>query len=164
MSNSDLKAKATAYATLSGISLNLKTPLGYGNDGVVWQSSRQTAVKAFEREFKYLRERDCYRRFQQHKVRSIQGLTIPELIGYDNELMIVEIRIVTPPYLLDFAKAYLDSKPDFPPETMEEWEQEGLDNFGDRWADVRVVLWVLTKYGIYYYDAKPGNINFGNIG
>jgi hypothetical protein len=72
------------------------------------------------------------------------------------------MRLVTPPYLIDFGKAYLDSAPEFPVETMEEWEQEGIDNFGARWTDVLAVLWALKQLGIYYYDAKPGNINFGD--
>ena len=83
-------------------------------------------------------------------------------MGQNDELMIVEMRLVTPPYLLDFGKAYLDSKPEYPVESMEEWEEEGVENFGHRWPDVKGILWSLRQHGIYYYDAKPGNINFGD--
>ena len=83
-------------------------------------------------------------------------------MGLDSDLLIVEMRLVTPPYLLDFGKALIDSPPDFSPEVMEDWEAEGVDNFGARWSDVKAVLWSLKQYGIYYYDAKPGNINFGD--
>ncbi len=76
--------------------------------------------------------------------------------------MIVEMRLVTPPYLLDFGKAYLDSAPEYPSDAMSEWEQQGAENFGARWNDVRAAIWALKQYGIYYFDAKPGNINFGD--
>lgn len=142
--------------------MNLKTPLGYGNDGTVWQTDRHSAVKAFELTIKYERERDCYQRLGDHNVRAIQGLAVPELLGHNDGLLVVEMRLVTPPYLLDFGKAYLDSRPEFPAETMEEWEEEGVENFGARWLDVKAILWSLAQHGIYYYDAKPGNINFGD--
>lgn len=79
MSNQALQESAIKYAHLCGISLNLKTPLGYGNDGVVWKSSRQTAVKAFEQQFKYDRESACYQRLAEHNVKSIHGLAVPQL-------------------------------------------------------------------------------------
>jgi len=158
-----LEANAVTYATLCKISLNLQTPLGYGNDGTVWRSSRHSAVKAFELRTKYERERNCYQRLRRHNVKSLHGLAVPQLMGHNDELFIVEMHLVTPPYLLDFGKAHLDSKPDFPAETMEEWEQEGQENFGQRWTDVKIVLWHLQQLGIYYYDAKPGNINFGDL-
>lgn len=34
-------------------------------------------------------------------------------------------------------------------------------SFGPRWPEVRTVVATLKRYGIYYYDAKPANINFG---
>ena len=142
--------------------MNLKTPLGYGNDGTVWKSNRQSAIKAFEQQIKYDREKECYQRFARNNVTAILGLAVPQLLNTNDDLLIVEMRLVTPPYLLDFAKAYLDQPPVFPVETMEEWEQEGLENFGARWPDVKALLWSLKELGIYYYDAKPGNINFGD--
>jgi len=83
-------------------------------------------------------------------------------MGHDDDLLVVEMLVVTPPFLLDFAKAHLDSSPEFPAETMREWEGEGMENFGDRWPDVKAVLWSLRQLGIYYFDAKPGNIHFGD--
>jgi hypothetical protein len=83
-------------------------------------------------------------------------------MGLNDSLLIVEMRLVTPPYLLDFGKAYLDSAPEYPAESMEEWEDEGAENFGARWPEVKVILWCLKQFAIYYYDAKPGNINFGD--
>lgn len=162
MPNPALQARAIEYAALCGISLDLRTPLGYGNDGTVWKSNRQSAVKVFEEQFKYLRESACYQRLQEHQIKQIKGLAVPQLMGMSDTLFIVEMRLVSPPYLLDFGKAYLDIAPDFPAEAMEDWETEGIENFGERWPDVKAILWALRQLGIYYYDAKPGNINFGD--
>jgi hypothetical protein len=162
MSNPTLQAHAIEYASLSRISLDLKTPLGYGNDGTVWRSHRQSAVKAFEREHNYRMESECYQRFAENNVKSLHGLTIPQLMGLNDSLMIVEMRLVTPPFLLDFGKAHLDSPPDFSAEVWEDWEHDGQELFAARWPDVKTVIAALKRYGIYYYDAKPGNINFGD--
>ena len=36
--------------------------------------------------------------------------------------------------------------------------------FGDRTPMVRKLLSALQQYGIYYQDAKPGNITFEDLG
>lgn len=96
-----------------------------------------------------------------HGVRSLQGFSIPDWIGQSDELWVIEIRIVSPPYLLDFGKAWIDEPPDFPADAMEMWEASGIELFGEeRWCEVKGLLFALEKYGIYYYDAKPGNIRF----
>ena len=51
--------------------------------------------------------------------------------NFDDELQVIEIEIVKPPYLLDFGKAHLDKRPDFPEETMAEWEEQLVELFGD---------------------------------
>jgi hypothetical protein len=50
---------------------------------------------------------------------------MPELMGFNDDLSVIEMRIVTPPFILDFAKAWLDRPADFTPEQMEDWDQEG---------------------------------------
>jgi hypothetical protein len=60
--------------------------------------------------------------------------------------------------LLDFGKAHLDARPDFSTETMAEWEEQLVELFGDDAPRIKSVLRRLTKFGIYYYDAKPANI------
>jgi hypothetical protein len=85
------------------------------------------------------------------------------LLGFNDDLWAIELRIVTPPYILDFAKAWLDMPPDYSDETMADWETDGGDLFGaDKWAQVKVILWGLRALGIYYYDAKPQNIRFAD--
>lgn len=39
---------------------------------------------------------------------------------------------------------------------------EQAELFGDRWPEVEESLWKLESLGIYYVDAKPKNISFGD--
>ena len=72
------------------------------------------------------------------------------------------MTIVKPPFLLDFAGAYLDRAPDFPPEVIDEWREQKAEQFGDRWPDVIAVLEFLkSRYGIHLLDIHPANITFG---
>jgi hypothetical protein len=57
---------AASYATNRGRSL-LRF-LGDGNDGAVWESNQQTAIKALERRDSYFRERDAYLRLQDQTI------------------------------------------------------------------------------------------------
>lgn len=70
------------------------------------------------------------------------------------------MTIVRPPFVLDFAGAYLDRAPDYPDEVMEEWLAEKVEQFGERWPEVRRVVAAFRQWGIYLADVKPGNIEF----
>jgi hypothetical protein len=158
-----LEEHAIAYAKLSGMTLNLKSPLGYGNDGSVWKSSKNSAVKALESERKYSIEAQCYKRFAENGITKIDGFAVPQLFGYNDDLLVIEMGIVTAPYILDFAKAWLDQPPDFSEEALADWEAEGIENFGEeRWPTVCNLLYGLRPLGIFYYDAKPQNIRFAD--
>jgi hypothetical protein len=104
MTNKLLEEHAVAYAKLSGMTLNLKSPLGYGNDGSVWKTSKNSAVKAIENERKYTIEAECYKRFAKNGITKIDGFAVPQLFGCNDDLLVIEMGIVTAPYILDFAK------------------------------------------------------------
>ena len=87
---------------------------------------------------------------------------MPQLVGFDDEHWVVEMSIVSPPFVLDFAGAYLDQKPDYLPEVMAEWMEEKAEQFGERWQKVQAILWAFSKLGVYLADVKPGNIEFGD--
>ena len=137
--------------------------LGFGWDGTVYATDRQSAIKVFQHERLYQRERDIYLRLQERGVDQMLGFKIPRLIGYDHDLWVVEMTIVSPPFVLDFAGAYLDQKPDYPPEVMEEWRAEKAEQFGERWSKVQALMWGFSKLGVYLADVKPGNIEFGDL-
>ena len=135
--------------------------LGYGYDGSVFATERQSAIKVLRFERLYQRERDVYLRLRSEAIIDIAGFSVPQLIHHDDRLWVVEMGIVSPPFVLDFAGAYLDRRPDYPDDVMEEWQQEKLEQFGaERWDVVQLVMAHFARMGIYLADVKPGNIMF----
>ena len=160
MLNSILEERAKRYAKMAQIEVELTHPLGSGTDGAVWKSDRETAIKVFERHANYTIELECYKRLATASVSEIGRFSVPRLIGYDDELWVLEISIVFPPFVIDFAKSYLDRPPDFSAEVLADDEERNREVFEDRWREVKSLLWALRQYGIYYMDPKPGNIMF----
>lgn len=159
-----LFANASSYAKSRRVQAWRKDRLGYGSDGTVWPTSRGTAIKACHDRDKFAREWECYRRLSAAKVRSIGGFSVPWLIDADRDLMVIEMGIVSPPYLLDFGKVKLDQPPTyfFDPLYQANRNAKGIEDFGDRWPDVSYVLYDIQKrFGIYYADPRPGNISLG---
>lgn len=135
--------------------------LGYGYDGTVFATERQSAIKVLRFDRLYQRERDVYLRLRSEAIFDIAGFSVPQLIHHDDRLWVVEMGIVAPPFVLDFAGAYLDRRPDYPDDVMEEWHQEKLEQFGaERWDVVQLVMAHFARMGIYLADVKPGNIMF----
>ncbi len=146
--------------------------LGYGIHGSVYTAESQPetleaqtkfAIKLYRREADYERELDVYLRLKTFGVKAVRGCHVPQLLGHDEELLAIEMTLVTPPYVLDFAGAYLDRAPAFSDEVMDDWRAEKAEHFGKRWRDVLAVLEIFEhKYGIIIQDINPGNINFGD--
>ena len=109
----------------------------------------------------FQRERDVYLRLQEHGITEVDGFAVPKLIALSADINLIEMGIVSPPFVLDFAGAYLDRAPDYPPEVMQEWEEDKREQFGDeRWETVRILMFAFQRMGIYLADVKPGNIMF----
>jgi hypothetical protein len=160
MFNSILEVRANRYGRKAQIEIRFDVPLGSGTDGAVWKSNRETAVKVFERQANYTIELECYKRLATAGVTAIGRFSVPRLIGYDDELWVLEITIVEPPFIIDFAKSYLDRPPDYSAEVLADDEERNREVFEDRWREVKSLLWALRQHGIYYMDPKPGNIMF----
>lgn len=161
----DLLGRIEQYADSKGLLLG--KPLGAGVHGSVLAAERQTtggrsAVKVFERERPYQMERDVYLRLREHSITVIGRCSVPELIEFDDELWVVEMSVVSRPFVLDFAGAYLDIPPEFSDEVMDDWRAEKREQFGDDWPEVQKVLRELEGYGIFMIDVNPGNVSFGN--
>ena len=127
-----VELQARNYADLIG--RKIETELGFGYDGIVFSTTCQSAIKVLRYQALYQKERDVYLRLQNHEILTVSGFHVPELLQYDDELWVIEMRIVRPPFVLDFAGAYLDEPPDFPEEIMAEWRAEKKEQFGDRLA------------------------------
>jgi hypothetical protein len=75
-------------------------------------------------------------------------------------MCIIEMTIVTRPFVLDFAGAYLDNPPEFSAAVWTEWAIEKQEQFGDRWPQVQGVLAALEEMDIHMVDVSPSNIAF----
>lgn len=130
-------------------------------DGIVFSTSRATAVKVYAGPERFERELAVYRRLQSHSVKSVGGFAVPQLIGFSAELQIVEMSIVRPPFILDFAGSFLDQSPDFEPEAIEHWQAEKREEFGKHFS-VAISLFeeLRRRYGIYAWDLSPRNVQF----
>lgn len=163
--NDDLEQRARRYAERHGLTLG--EALGAGVHGIVFVTEsqpesnvagRQSAVKAHRQEPDYRRERDAYRRLKANGITAIRGCRVPELLRHDDELWVIEMTVVTRPFVLDFAGAFLDEAPDFSQEVLAEWQREKIEQFGSAWPEVQRVLRSLEGFGIYMIDVSPSNI------
>lgn len=123
-----------AYVAAHHLSLNEE--LGRGYDGIVYATDQNTAIKGLRYEALYQRERDVYLRLEENGIETVQGCNVPKMIRSDDALWIVEMELVKAPFVLDFAGAYLDEKPDFPKSVMARWQREKRQQFGANWDRV----------------------------
>jgi hypothetical protein len=72
------------------------------------------------------------------------------------------MQIVTPPYVLDFASAYLDCEPPYADssEILAAWEGAKQEQFEDQWPRVKKMMAEFRRFGIHLADVKPGNVVF----
>jgi hypothetical protein len=163
MFREELIGRVQRYVDAKGSVLGKQ--LGSGVHGTVFAIQNQTepgssAVKGYEREADYRRERDVYLRLHERGITRIRGCAVPEMIEFDDALRVIEMTIVTRPFVLDFAGAYLDRAPEFPEQVLADWRAEKAEQFGGRWPEVQAILRELESYGIYMEDVSPGNISF----
>ena len=162
---SDEVVMQNAFAYAANHNLLLTERLGFGVHGIILAAENKsgggrTAVKAHREREPYLREQAAYERLHAAGVVEILGFNVPQLINADDGLCVLEMTVVTRPFVLDFAGAYLDQPPSFPEEAWAAWEAERRDQFDFRWTTVRRVLDALEELDIYMVDVSPSNIAF----
>jgi len=155
--------QARTYA--SRFQLQLAERLGFGIHGIIFAArgnleSGATAIKVHRAAGPYFRELAVYQRLQAAGIRRLLGFHVPRLLRQDDELRVIEMDIVTRPFVLDFAGAYLDTAPEFSEETWVQWEAEKQEQFEARWPRVRRLLAALEDLGIHMIDVSPGNVAF----
>lgn len=99
--------------------MNLGDSLGSGVHGSVFAAQDQTeaihsAIKVHLNEAAYLRERNAYLRLHEKGVVDILGCAVPRLLRYDDDLWVIQLTIVSRPFVLDFGDASLDQPHNFP--------------------------------------------------
>ncbi len=79
--------------------------------------------------------------------------------------MAIEMTIVKPPFLLDFAAAYSEQefeRLDFSAEIIEEREEHWSEIFGERWPDAAALRDAFQQQtGLILLDLSLNNIRFG---
>ena len=82
------------------------------------------------------------------------------MLNSDDELLVIEMTIASPPFVIDFAGAYLDIPPDYPDEVLAEWEEEKPPAVRHKLVKVCGFLGRLESFGIYLADVTTNNIRF----
>jgi hypothetical protein len=167
MTTPEVEKHAQKYCDDRGYSIDSR--LGVGTQGSVYvvnipsQSSGRTdqvAVKIHDREIAYKREVSVFERLKDHEVTHVCGHRVPIFIDRDDELLAIEMTVVSPPFCLDFGGAYLDRPPDYSPEVWRDWEEMKSDAFEENWPAVKKMLATFETFGVYIADVNPGNIKF----
>jgi len=159
----NLDSLAQRYAFKRNIKLGER--LGFGVHGTVLAAQDKTKPGFFAVKF-HLEprpfERECrvYKRLQEEQTTRILGFNVPQLLSIDEEFRAIEMTIVRPPFVLDFAGARLDEPPDFGEGVLEQWEEEKAEIFGERWPEVARILAALQALSVYLLDINPRNIFF----
>lgn len=159
-----LNLRAAAYAERRQIVF--REQLGCGVQGIVRVAENNVnferfAVKVHRETEAYYRERLIYQRLGEHGIVRLRGFNVPQLLGWDDDCLAIEMTIVARPFVLDFAGAWLDTQPEFSAEAWRYWEDEKLEQFGvERWREVLAVLALLRTYGVYMHDVTPTNVAF----
>ncbi len=162
--NESLIPNAGLYASCRG--LELAETLGSGKDGIVLVAKHKSrpadvALKALSWDEAYLPEKLVYERLKGLGVSRVLGFNVPQLVGSDDALRVIEMTIVKAPFVLDFAGAHLDARPQFSEEVWADWEADKREKFEDRWPQVQRVLDAFEELGVYLLDVSPSNITFG---
>jgi hypothetical protein len=161
----ETRERAATYLSLGGRGAKVKNFLGDGTDGWVWQSTDDTAVKAYLAPRGYWNERDSYERLAEYGfTNKIGEFWVPMMQGFDDDLLVVEMDVVQkPPYIIDFAKIKLNFPPEFSDDVVATLDEQGEERFEHNWPKVKNLLRDLESIGIYYLDPQRGNITFPDM-
>jgi hypothetical protein len=163
MDDENLVEAAREYAWRHGV--EVREILGFGIHGIVYVVESKTdpgrrALKLHRDPDAYMREKAVYERLREKRVDTILGFDIPVPLRFDDEFMAIEMTIVMPPFVLDFASASLDFPMEFSEEIWTDWESRKQEQFGSDWGTVLAILGELRRHGIHMLDPSPSNIRF----
>jgi hypothetical protein len=155
-----LTGLAEDYARSRDIELTGR--LGQGKDGSVWHTSRLSAIKIHEQQASYRHELAAYMRLRDLQLTEVAGFNVPSLVDFDDGLLAIEMEVVYPPFIVDFASARLDFDPEFIEDegnTLEDFVRSRFDEQTDQVMGIYHEL--IARAGIYLTDLHPQNIKFG---
>jgi hypothetical protein len=81
----------------------------WGLDAYLWRTTTETVVKAHRYQERFQKELAAYQRLAERKLVRLKGFEFPQLVDDDEQLHILELSIVSPPYIyiLDFVEVEL---------------------------------------------------------
>lgn len=168
MDDEELRALVKAYAAKRG--QRVAEFFGSGLHGMVClleDNTRpgQTALKIHRYPEPYQQERSVYERLRERGVSEIrlwngQVFQVPQLLHADDTALALEMTVVTPPYVLDFASSDLDARRELPEGGWEQWEARWEEEWGEQWETVQLVLAWLQSIGVFMLDPSPSNVRF----
>ena len=131
------------YASRYGV--EFRETLGTGIHGTVYVVESKAepgrrALKLHRDVGAYKREKAVYERLRERRMDAILGFDIPVPLRFDDDFMAIEMSIVMPPFVLDFAGASLDVSPEFSEEIWADWEISKREQFGSNWETVLAIL------------------------
>ena len=74
------------------------TRLGAGKDGGVFRMKNGNAVKTHHRAESFEAELATYLRLHEHRAKTVVGFRIPQLRGFAEDVLAIEMTIVPPPF------------------------------------------------------------------
>ncbi len=160
----ETEAAGLAFAAEHGFELLGR--LGFGQDGSVYRTSEETALKVFAEERLFVAEWEAYLLIEEAGVESVAGHAIPRLLRTDFGRWILHLDLVFPPFVLDFARVSLHERsetkwpPDVWAERMAAWEKRFTAAQWPVVLDVRETLGAAT--GVWLEDLHAGNIRFAD--
>jgi len=161
--DANLKKRLQEYVECYQVRLTGK--LGDGVHGVVFSAESNVkpnryAVKMHRYAEPFHRELSVYRVLKEKGITMIRNCHVPICIGYDASALALEMSIVTRPFVLDFAGAYIEDVPEFSDEIWEQWRCDQQERFGADWPSVETIISDLRSFGIHMQDISPSNISF----
>ena len=144
--------------------LKVEKQIGFGIHGRVFLinsliEENFSVAKVFDDDVYFERELAVYLRLRDLKIQKVGRFHVPGLVGFDPRCRLIEMTLVTRPFCLDFASAYLDELPSYFPPFDEDWHQDKENQFGsDSWPEVLAVVRELESLGICQTDVSPSNI------
>lgn len=128
----------------------------WGLDAYLWQTTHYQIIKVHRYKERFRRELEAYQRLQERGIERLKGFRFPQLVRCNEELRILELSFVSPPYILDFVEVGLGKRPsNF---DLDRIETQQAKQFGKDWPDLKRLLEALMQIGIYYDDVHNKNI------
>jgi len=148
--------RAELYANAKNLTIDKR--FGWGFDGTVFGTDTGTAIKVLNHQALYRNELDVYLHPQKKEISSLSGFQIPKLVDHDPDYWIIEMTVVSPPYVVDFAGARLKRPEPFDEEIIAEWTKSKREEFGDDWPSVKRLMFAFETRGVFLMDVHPKNV------